>query len=887
MAAPVSAGLVVSAQGDQILSRSGSTSPVIMVTGPDIPEDGNITIDITGLASYVANWTITDVNVEVSDNAVDATWTRQVEYDGSVFTLNLTSAGGATHDGEEVTVTFTGTAAGESAWYCDTGDAEVDLTATRSDTLETSDPIIFLIYVSPGSGGITATPGTTITTPDGATTLILTVTGEPVLQNDLIKIDVNELSEYVDGGIFTDGNAVISDDAASATWTGFVDEYGFLTLASVGGDTAVDENVTVTFTGAGGVPWKAGSSGTKFLQPFRPDTNAVADYEFTIDIPPPPGYTVSANFSANRTTDLAPLAVKFSDISAGNPDTWSWEFGDGGTSAARNPTYVYAVPGTYAVSLTASNTYSTDTATKYQYIHALNGGTTQADSGITGLTLSTCQPWHQKVTVDTSVLPADLIPDEHTLEIQPPADSGFKNITLHASDAVGFTRNGDLIQGNITGAHFESADIRPPGGFSAATGPEAAFNFSTDLSYYPCNAVLTTTIYEGILPADDAKLLSIASGQNPVAVPIGTAYTVKITRQNFPSTVPVKIHMSVDSGWNGGLFGGPGNVFIWKISGDGNTGQIFPTTLWFTDPGKNLDYHEATSANGMSTFGLSSFTGNNNPFQLVTFAISSYIAPEIPENPVRGEQADADSRRTAIPTPSPTKTAVPATTPVRNVTTLPSDTVTARIYTNSEGVVTQETTLASKDGYLTITVPAGVTAKGSDGNALQTISLTPLAATSLPGPIPPGAVMFAGRAYELRPDGAAFSPPITFRFVVPEEARAGQEYSVMMFDHGSASWQEIPTSFEASTGLITAQVSSFCCFALFAGTHEAPVPIRVTTPVQTQQAPAPEQSASPTTPVGIFVDLVNWLIANPLAGLGIAFVAALLVLYETGHLHWR
>jgi hypothetical protein len=109
---PVSAGLSVSAQGDKILSRTGVTSPIIMVTDTDIPQDGNITIDLSGLAYFVANSTITDANVEVSDNAVDATWTRHVEFDGSYFTLNLTSNGGATHAGEEVTVTFTGASGG-------------------------------------------------------------------------------------------------------------------------------------------------------------------------------------------------------------------------------------------------------------------------------------------------------------------------------------------------------------------------------------------------------------------------------------------------------------------------------------------------------------------------------------------------------------------------------------------------------------------------------------------------------------------------------------------------------------------------------------------------------------------------------------------------------
>ena len=119
--------------------------------------------------------------------------------------------------------------------------------------------------------------------------MVITVTGEPVLQHDLITIPVWDLNEYVEGGKLTNANVIISDDAAAATWTGNVDADSILTLTSNGGDTAVDENVTVTFTGAGANPWKAGSAGNKLLQAYRPDTNAMADFDFAINIPRPAG----------------------------------------------------------------------------------------------------------------------------------------------------------------------------------------------------------------------------------------------------------------------------------------------------------------------------------------------------------------------------------------------------------------------------------------------------------------------------------------------------------------------------------------------------------------------------------------------------------------------
>ncbi|HEX2121276.1 MAG TPA: PKD domain-containing protein, partial [Thermoanaerobaculia bacterium] len=68
--------------------------------------------------------------------------------------------------------------------------------------------------------------------------------------------------------------------------------------------------------------------------------------------------------------DVAPSAVAvgnnvtFTDRSSGSPTRWSWSFGDGATSTAANPVHAYAAPGTYQVTLTASNATSSSTASR-------------------------------------------------------------------------------------------------------------------------------------------------------------------------------------------------------------------------------------------------------------------------------------------------------------------------------------------------------------------------------------------------------------------------------------------------------------------------------------------------------------------------------------------
>jgi hypothetical protein len=70
---------------------------------------------------------------------------------------------------------------------------------------------------------------------------------------------------------------------------------------------------------------------------------------------PPSAGTPTADFSASVTTGGAPLEVTFSDLSSEIPTSWSWNFGDSGTSTDENPVHEYASPGEYSVSLTSTN----------------------------------------------------------------------------------------------------------------------------------------------------------------------------------------------------------------------------------------------------------------------------------------------------------------------------------------------------------------------------------------------------------------------------------------------------------------------------------------------------------------------------------------------------
>jgi PKD repeat protein len=126
------------------------------------------------------------------------------------------------------------------------------------------------------------------------------------------------------------------------------------------GETSVDQNpahiygTVDTFTVTLVV---SGQSGADTLT--RPDYITVTD--------PPP----VADFEADTTWGFYPLAVQFTDRSSGVITSWSWNFGDGGTSTERHPSHTYQSADTLDVSLTVTGPGGEDTETRTGYIITL------------------------------------------------------------------------------------------------------------------------------------------------------------------------------------------------------------------------------------------------------------------------------------------------------------------------------------------------------------------------------------------------------------------------------------------------------------------------------------------------------------------------------------
>lgn len=99
---------------------------------------------------------------------------------------------------------------------------------------------------------------------------------------------------------------------------------------------------------------------------YASNTRTKLDYITVVNLP-------DANFEADQTRGISPFTVKFTDLSAGNPTGWRWDFGDGSTSIEQNPMHQYTTQGSgiknqYTVSLTATNADGEDREMKVDYI---------------------------------------------------------------------------------------------------------------------------------------------------------------------------------------------------------------------------------------------------------------------------------------------------------------------------------------------------------------------------------------------------------------------------------------------------------------------------------------------------------------------------------------
>jgi hypothetical protein len=124
------------------------------------------------------------------------------------------------------------------------------------------------------------------------------------------------------------------------------------------GATSTDEDATHTYAAPGTYAWT--------LTATLGGLSASRGGNITVTAP-----VLYASASADKTTGDVPLAVTFTGSGSGGtpPFTYSWAFGDGGTSTSQNPSHTYSTKSDYSATLTVRDS-TNQTATATVVIHA-------------------------------------------------------------------------------------------------------------------------------------------------------------------------------------------------------------------------------------------------------------------------------------------------------------------------------------------------------------------------------------------------------------------------------------------------------------------------------------------------------------------------------------
>ncbi|WP_374196809.1 carbohydrate-binding protein [Streptomyces sp. ISL-100] len=115
------------------------------------------------------------------------------------------------------------------------------------------------------------------------------------------------------------------------------------------------------------------------------------------------GRSPVAQAKADRTSGKAPLAVAFSSAGSSDPDgdplSYAWKFGDGGTSAAANPSHTYTVNGQYTAELTVSDGTGKSTTASVQVTVGNTAPTVKLELPVDGRIIDPGAAVPYKVTV--------------------------------------------------------------------------------------------------------------------------------------------------------------------------------------------------------------------------------------------------------------------------------------------------------------------------------------------------------------------------------------------------------------------------------------------------------------------------------------------------------
>ncbi len=265
-------------------------------------------------------------------------------------------------------------------------------------------------------------------------------------------------------------------------------------------------------------------------------------------IPAPP----TAAFNGTLTSACG-SNVQFSDLSAHQPTSWLWYFGDGTTSTLPNPLHSYTSNGTYTVKLVVSNTLGIDSLTQTNYI-------------------TIAAPVAPIVNASNSTICSG---DSSLLTVSSPVNGSFYN---WFSSAVGGTSLGSGVTYNTGALSATTTLYTERNDTSSAThvGPldntiGTGNNYTTSNNRFLVFDCTTACILKSV------KVISGATGNRTIELRDNAGTVIDSRVVNIPSgtqVVTLNMNLPVGTGFQLGLTPGGTGFNLYR----NNAGASFPYT---------------------------------------------------------------------------------------------------------------------------------------------------------------------------------------------------------------------------------------------------------------------------------------------------------------------
>jgi PKD repeat protein len=303
-----------------------------------------------------------------------------------------------------------------------------------------------------------------------------------------------------------------------------------------------------------------------------------------------PGLPPVADFSGMPLSGTIPLTVAFTDLSTRFPDSWLWTFGDGNTSFSQNPTNTYSTPGTYNVSLAATNTAGTGNLVKTGYItvnpvviYTINATATPpggsiSPSGAVSVVMGNNQNF--TISADTGYHIANVLVDS----VSQGAISSYPFTNVVANHTI--TATFAINQYTITATSGANGNVTPAGVTPVLYGGSQAYNITPVSGYHVADVLVNNAT-------------------------VGAVTTYEFTNVNANQTISATFAI---------------NQFTITPSVAGGNGAISPDTV------QTVDYRATPTFNFTPAIAYHLHNVTVNSVQVTPTGNNSYTFPPVTEN---------------------------------------------------------------------------------------------------------------------------------------------------------------------------------------------------------------------------------------------------------------